>query len=336
MNKPSDRQLGILRLLMCLLLIGGSGWAPSSWAGNCTVSPHQPVTLPFPSTIAAPGTVGLLSTPVSAVINFSCDHFQGYQSPLSIQTMVQSIFTPVGTDLQFDTGLPDFKLRVGIPNSTFSTPTFSVGTLVANGQGSTLSVTVTGQLYRINAGPAVTLQVGSGANLTGSFGYYYSGNSTSTPDGTFTNTQIQGVALTANASSCTVNSPANFTVMLPTISATALAGPAGTTAGVTPFNLSYSCAAGTTVIPSMTSTMADPTIVGLMDPISGNATNVGLRVMNSALTAGVDLKGANQPSVVSSGTTLTLPYYVDYYRTNAAPINAGPVTGTITYTLNYQ
>ena len=344
MNRLSlCNRVDTLRLLACLLLVCSLGLAPTVWAagGNCSVSPNQPVILPFPSMIAASGTVGNVGTAAQATISFSCDHFQGNQSPLTFKTTVLPTFTQGAGYLQFDTALADFKLRISATSTggtvTASGQTVTVGTLVANGQGGTLSVTITGQLYRINSGAPVTLHVGTGSAVTGSFGYYYPSNSSSNADGTFTNTQVKGVNLSVAPSSCSVNSPANFTVTLPNISTTALAGPAGTTAGVTPFNLSYTCpSTGATSIPSMTSPMADATIVGLINPIAGNASNVGLRIMNSSLTAGVDIKGANQPAVVSTGGAQLLPYYVEYYRTSAAAIGAGPVTGAVSYTLTYQ
>lgn len=335
MNELPLHRSGLLPLLTLLLLIGGFGWAPGAWAGvSCTANPATPLTLTFSSqTLAAPSTAGAFGPVASVTVSFTCSGVGGPNAADIIATQLAT-YAPGGGGLLFSTNRAGISLLVTTtPTATLAgsgpTTTLDFGLVTPNNQP--FSVTFNGQFYA-TAIPVESGNINLPTTLFGQFQYGSNGATVPFPS-TLQLLLSSGVTITG---SCTVNSPANLVVALPDISATALAGPAGTTAGVTPFNLSYSCPAGTTAIPSMTSTMADPTIKGLMDPVSGNATNVGLRVMNSGLTDGVDLKGANQPSVVSSGTTLTLPYYVEYYRTSAAPISAGPVTGTVTYTLSYQ
>lgn len=144
------------------------------------------------------------------------------------------------------------------------------------------------------------------------------------------------------AQTCTINGNGagakDFTVKLPTVSASALAT-AGQTAGRTPFTISLSaCTPATgsvhTFFESGTTT---DTQTGNLKLATGGATNVQIGLLNGDTTpikAGFTDASQNSQSVALASGSVTLPYFAQYVATGAA--TAGAATSTVQYTIAYQ
>lgn len=352
MIKPLHLRLSALRSLACLLAIGTLfGWTSSARAKPPSPSPpctaaSSPYTIDFGNqNIAVPS-----STPVGATIgskatvqaNFSCTDITAAQSPVTfIAGQLGNNPTVYLSGLLYTTNRTGVGLYLTVTNAGPSAPTvtataLTLGTVAGTGAGSSpLTVTFTAQLVRI-AGTIAPGAIG-GINLSNQIQYTPNSGSAINFAGTTPTLKLTSNTATITAPTCTVNAPNNFTVTLPTISSTALAGGMGATAGATAFNLTYTCPTpGTTVTPSMKAGGPRSGTTGLIMPTPGPgfATNVGLQLL-SGDGSPVDVTGGTQTPVVSSGTTLSLLYYVQYYQT-AATITIGNVTGTVTYTLTYQ
>lgn len=131
---------------------------------------------------------------------------------------------------------------------------------------------------------------------------------------------------------CTVTTnPINVT--LPSVSTSALAGGAGTTAGTTAFNIQLNCPTGATSKLSITLASNSGTPTGLPNILqnTGTATGVGIQLLNP------------NPIVLGTATVLgtavsgpqSYPYYARYYSTTGAVV-AGSVKASATFTLTYQ
>lgn len=338
MNYLFRRWRNASRLLICLLLVGGFGWVSAARAAvSCTATPKTTPSMQFPFStlsIVAPAGSGSFGPIASVQVLFACSGITGATRPVNIYANALTPGNFAAGGLLFGTNLTGFSLLVTAnPTPTnINGSTVTLGTVNNNGNGNRLLITFTGQFYR-NSG-----NVGFGsvnALPIASFSY----QPASSPTTSFTSSNLGlSSGLSIISGSCTVNGIKDFAIALPNISQTALAGPIGTTAGTTPFKLNYTCpTSGTVVEPTLSSTMPDPSVVGLMDNPAGAgyATNVGLQVTDSNGVP-VDIKGANQSPFPSNGTLLVIPYYVRYYRSGAGVISAGQVTGRATYTLNYQ
>ncbi|NML33940.1 fimbrial protein [Paraburkholderia antibiotica] len=145
------------------------------------------------------------------------------------------------------------------------------------------------------------------------------------------------------AQTCTINGNGSgsndFTVTLPTVSASTLAA-AGDTAGRTPFNIALTnCTPASGNVhtffeqgPTIDATTGDLILA------NGGATNVQLHLQNSDLSD-IALNGddgtQNSLSVaISSAGAATLPYYVEYKATGAA--TPGAADSSVMYTMSYQ
>jgi type 1 fimbria pilin len=138
-------------------------------------------------------------------------------------------------------------------------------------------------------------------------------------------------------STCSITTASqNISVILPTISTSALQS-TGSVAGRTAFPITYTCPAGWSLY--MTMTTANPgTPPGVvLSPgtcAAGTpASNIGVQVLQSnqqPVSFNVAQSLGNSPN-----GTLALTYYAQYYAT-AAPVGAGAVCGTATFTMSYQ
>lgn len=151
------------------------------------------------------------------------------------------------------------------------------------------------------------------------------------------------------AQTCTINGNGsgskNFTVTLPTVSASSLAT-AGATAGATPFNIALTACTPTTGTNAVKAVHAyfeaGPTIdttTGNLILASGGATNVEIQLLNAADQSAVKLGQADasqnsKPVNVSAGGAATLQFYAQYYATGAA--TAGAANSSVMYTIAYQ
>jgi major type 1 subunit fimbrin (pilin) len=146
-----------------------------------------------------------------------------------------------------------------------------------------------------------------------------------------------------SAQSCTINGNGSgskdFTVALPTVSASTLAA-AGATAGRTPFNIALSdCTPASGNV--HTYFEPGPTVdsaTGMLVLNAGGASNVEIGLQNSDfsnIVVGAADASQNSKSVaISESGAATLNYYAQYVATGVA--SAGAANSSVMYTLSYQ
>lgn len=144
------------------------------------------------------------------------------------------------------------------------------------------------------------------------------------------------------AQTCTINGngtgSANFTVALPTVSATTLAS-AGATAGRTPFNIALT---GCTPDSGSVHTFfeAGPTIdaaTGHLVLDAGGATNVEIGLQNadfSDIALGQADGSQNSRSASINAGSATLNYYAQYVSLGGA--KPGAANSSVMYTMSYE
>ncbi|MBV7484291.1 fimbrial protein [Bordetella sp. BOR01] len=129
----------------------------------------------------------------------------------------------------------------------------------------------------------------------------------------------------------------NATVTMPSASIAALAT-AGSTAGVTPFNINLTGCAGPTLNTAHTHFEMGPSvdaITGHLNNVTGTAGNVQVQLLN-ALSAPIAVGRLNQGDTavdISSGAG-TMSYFARYYATG--PATAGTVGTRVDYTIQYE
>ena len=143
------------------------------------------------------------------------------------------------------------------------------------------------------------------------------------------------------AQTCTINGNGtgtkNFTVTLPTVSASALPT-AGSVAGRTQFNIALSaCTPSTGNVAAYfepgTSVAADG---NLLNQSTGGAANVEFQLLNtdlSVIVAGAPAATQNSKKVALNSGAASLVYYSQYYATAAAA--AGAATSIVQYDITY-
>lgn len=143
------------------------------------------------------------------------------------------------------------------------------------------------------------------------------------------------------ALACTVDvGSKNMVVTLPDAPAASFTG-VGSTAGDTGFQLALTCQAGTTVNVSMRSGTADAAHVGVVNSANGSgfASGVGVQVLDrngTPMPIGGGSGGSTRVAVgVSPSGTMRIPFSARYFQTGA-PVTAGKVSATVTFTLTYQ
>lgn len=142
------------------------------------------------------------------------------------------------------------------------------------------------------------------------------------------------------AQTCTIagnGGTSNFSVALPTVSASSLAT-AGATAGRTPFNIALSnCAQSGNVHTFFEQGPTIDTSTGNLLVNAGGASNVEIQLQNSDFsTIALNQPDSTQGSktvAISSGAA-TLNYYAQYFATGAA--NAGAANSSVMYTMSYN
>lgn len=147
------------------------------------------------------------------------------------------------------------------------------------------------------------------------------------------------------AQTCTVAvdgvvTPAAATVTLPTVSA-GLLDAAAKSAGATNFNIQLSNCTGTATTAAAffeAGASVDP-VSGYLKNTSGTATNVALRLLDSAngnvIQAGnINQVAATTRNAIDASGNANLPYAVEYVALDAA--TAGTVTSSVTYSIDYQ
>jgi major type 1 subunit fimbrin (pilin) len=137
----------------------------------------------------------------------------------------------------------------------------------------------------------------------------------------------------------------NFTVNLPSVSASAFANGVGSVAGATQYNIyvgaagEANCADGTQVNVHYepTSPRIDPTTGYLsLDSAAGAATGVQLQLLNGGDKSVINLANAPDSTVVTvANNTATLPFYVQYVS-GATNVTPGPATSSVLYSIAYN
>jgi len=309
--------------------------AASLTMGNVTVQPNTPV-----------GT--LLGTPVSVSVQFNCSNIPSASNGgnnLFIQAGNLAPRDPMDTGANgiiFDTSIPGIGLKL-----TATEDQASASACLRCGPGSTAGFEMgavprsTGRLTQtftaqfIKTGP-VTAGVLQGVQLMQFWWYEYGYTPSSGPMST---------ALTLNGGAtvgrvgCTVDTGSqNMTVAMPPVSTAALLPAAiGSVAGRTRFNINLTCESGTTASISFATTNAFNNSTGVIarTAATGNATNVGIQLLDATASAPVPFNTAKSMGATPDGP-LSLPFHVQYYRTSTAAIAAGNVRGTLTFTMTYQ
>jgi major type 1 subunit fimbrin (pilin) len=143
------------------------------------------------------------------------------------------------------------------------------------------------------------------------------------------------------AQTCTINgggTNSNFTVALPTVSASTLSA-AGQTAGRTPFAITLTnCTPATGTVHTFFE--AGPTTdlnTGNLIVTAGGASNVEINLLNtdaSPISAGAPDASQNSKSVSIAAGGATLNYFAQYIATGAA--TAGKADSSVVYTMSYQ
>jgi major type 1 subunit fimbrin (pilin) len=144
------------------------------------------------------------------------------------------------------------------------------------------------------------------------------------------------------AQTCTINGNGagsnDFTVTLPTVSASALSA-AGQTAGRTPFNIVLTACTPATgnVHTFFESGPTTDATTGNLVLQAGGATNVQIGLENadfSPIKAGFADASQNSASVAINSGAASLSYYAQYVATGAA--TAGAANSSVMYTIAYQ
>jgi len=218
----------------------------------------------------------------------------------------------------FPTGIPGVGYRVTHPSTATYLTAFGGGSIAAG----SYNLSVTSGFELVKTGPIAN---GSVLN-SGTLGFWQFDTGLIVENFNLANPVTFVTA-------CSVNT-ATINVTLPTVSNTAFNG-VGTVAGATVVPISLNCTAGSQLsIQFDTATPASGT-TGVIAPSIGStrAKNIGVQLTDqnfAPVTFGT-------PALV--GTTpdglFMLTYYARYYQT-AAPVTAGTVSATATFTLTYQ
>lgn len=147
------------------------------------------------------------------------------------------------------------------------------------------------------------------------------------------------------AQTCTVAvngaaAPAAASVTLPAIS-TSLLSAANKSAGATGFNIQLSNCSGTATTAAAFfegGATVDP-VTGYLKNTTGTATNVALRLIDSANGSVIQAGNVNQQTTTSRNTidangNANLPYAVEYVASGAT--TPGTVESSVTYSVDYQ
>jgi type 1 fimbria pilin len=342
------------RLALLVLVLLCVAWAPGALAaGNVKCTATSPV-LDLPdATISANTPVGApLGPAVQATVTVTCTGLPYDNSTFGQTVTVQAgnlntIDTandpPAGGGIMFKTSKAGVSLKVtaspiqASDNSCLrcgpnQEPGWEPATITYPASSTTF--TITGQLIK-TASTATSGTVTAISRVMQFYYYIYGITSSSAAISTLsTNSAVLTTA------SCALNGGTdnNLTVTLPTIAASSLRG-TGTVAGLTPFNISYACTSGSKLTMTMSSTTAWNTNLGVISSsasCSGTtpAGNVGVQVLQSPTTP-MPFTTTGQSLGNSPNGTLTIPYYAQYYQTGA-PVTAGPVCATATFTMTYK
>jgi major type 1 subunit fimbrin (pilin) len=332
-------------MLLLLVLAGVLGWAPNAAAdgnGNGTTQPCTPAPtaafLPAIPNFAVSSTAyGPIGSPVQVSITFNCGNnvFAGQVTKISIfaQPAAGGIVDPT-YGLLFPTGVSNIYLQLAALAPAY--PLTNQRSALIDVVKSSPSATVWFQAQYIKLGTAA---VNSGTLSTISPVITSFNNADAVSPGGSSSYGSLNVAgsTTVTSMSCTATSP---TVVLPTVSKSALAS-VGATSGRTPFAINISgCPSGVQVAISLSGTPASssgtplPATSGIAQS-SGSDPNVAVQILDGDTLAPVDISGTQTKllGTTQSGVTLVSHYYAQYYAVQ--PAAGGTVASHLTYTLSY-
>ena len=147
---------------------------------------------------------------------------------------------------------------------------------------------------------------------------------------TYSISGFSGLNIVSNT--CTVSTPA-VAVGLPNVSKTSLAA-AGSTAGITPFTLSFSgCSTSASGFTGTQTWAFTPGPASNVISNTGTATNVYAQILDSSM-APITNGGTTSFSVPAAGGAVSQQFYARYYSSGTA--GAGTLNSTATFTMTYN
>ncbi|HUW53903.1 MAG TPA: fimbrial protein [Rhodanobacter sp.] len=356
-------------LLVIGLLLLTMRPAAAAQAPACVASPTYPaIAIPSPISIApgaSNGKIGQPSPPVTVSIDCypAFQQTPNYYDDFTVQTgqlaALDLTTAPPGGGIMFQTSVPGIDvLLTAMPTQASSGnngPNGTVGWAIGtsnctssghHGNGSCspnpISATFIAQLVKtgpVSPGTISSIQIlqffdsdfsPPPPRFSGLTNTVYT--SASASYGTLTLNPV-----TVSMSTCSISaSSKNISVILPTIGTNALQS-TGSVTGQTAFSIEYSCPAGWALYMTMSTATPGAASGVILSPASctsgASATNIGVQLLQSNQQP-VQFDVA-QPLGNSPNGILTIPYFAQYYAT-AAPVGAGAVCATATFTMSYQ
>lgn len=226
----------------------------------------------------------------------------------------------------YRTGLDGVGMRMRDQNGVPLKGTGSCGATSSLGKvGSTGNFDVSATLELVKTGTIATGPIGSAV--------YYGGIlDTGIPlNGNVGNISVLSTVPFRPVTCSVAAGSTNQTVVLPTVTMHSLAT-AGQTAGVTPFQIKMSCAAGVRVNTTLESASGDSGMNSVLGS-TGVSSGVGIQVLDATHTAIV----LNEIHKLVASTTgdMTINFFAQYYRL-ASALKPGPVNAAAIYTMSYQ
>lgn len=345
-----------------IALLALAGWAPKALAAATSCS-STGGTLSLPTSIAVPrdAPVGsLLGNAATVPVTFNCSGLP-YNNTEAGQTATMQagdLAAPDASDapgtntgIVFATNIPGIALKVTaspvqaddlawIRGGPGSTRGFEPGAItvpssywkcgrICTGTGSgSVTETFTAQLVKTGSVSAGTINAISLMNF---YWYIYGIGPTQTPS----IGSLKSTSTVIKSAACNVNTGSkNFTVTLPGANTSDLPA-VGSTAKKTAFSIGLTCDSGTTVNVTMDAANDDPDAshpgVILGSTGAGNAQGVGVQILDrnsQPITFG------SKQSAGNSTASMSIPYYVQYFRTGA--ISSGAVNAQASFTMSYE
>lgn len=347
----------ISRRMLWLLVLGLSALSvrPASartWPA-CTASPtHSTITLAGVTVSPTTPNGARLGSRTMVSVVFDCTSmFQNYFWLLpnaTIQAGNLAAFSTTATapngGIMYTTNVPGIDVELTATptqasaalNGPAGVPGWPIGTITNCyyyyyycNQPATLTATFTAQLVKVGNVSPGTVHVSQPLmqftnytdGVTNSANYYAS---------------LYLGAVTVSTPACSVNTTSqNLTVTLPPVFASTLSA-VGSTANRTPFNVTLSCSANSTASITMSTSTPYQNNKGIVAPATGTgfASNVGVQLLDGSENP-VQFDTSMTAGSTSVGSTLSIPFYAQYYRTGT-PVGAGKVSATVTFTMSYQ
>lgn len=350
-------------LWLLVLTLGALSARPASaqtWPA-CTASPTSS-TITLAGVTVPPTTPNgtLLGSPTTVSVVFDCTSmFQNYGLPnATIQAGNLAPFSTTATapngGIMYTTNVPGIDVELTATPTQASdagdgpggVPGWPIGTITNNcsyqRQGgkhggytyscnppATLTTTFTAQLVKVGTVTPGTVQISAPLMQFTNYTYGY------TNSANYYASLYLG-AVTVSTPACSVNTASqNLTVTLPTVFASTLTA-VGSTANRTPFNVTLSCSASSTASITMSTSTPYQNSQGIVAPATGAgfASNVGVQLLDGSGNP-VQFDTSMTAGNTSAGSTLSIPFYAQYYRTGT-PVSAGKVSATVTFTMSYQ